>query len=238
MRKVVLLVRRGPLQGHRIELELGRAAIGREPGPGGVLLSGDSLLSRLHGELREEGDRILYRNLSTNGSLVDGRVAEGDMALKPGSELRLGNEYLLEVQYRSAPRPAGPEKQVGDAPLWKSGPLAKPAVRAVLAVYLLFICGIAVFLAIRGEPTLADELKPVREKYLASYRPPGLSAEERQARLAQADRLVDELLASERAEAWERARALCRDMMAVDRDPASPLYRFAARRLGALADKR
>lgn len=238
MKNVVLLIRKGPTAGSRIELELGRVEIGRDPGPDGVLLPGDSQVSRLHGELREDKGRVVYRNLSPNGTLVDRAIVKEERELAPGAELRLGSEYLIEVQFRPRERAAktAPEAESG-AP-WRSGLLARPAVRAGLAIYLLALVALAVFLSLRGETTVVDEFAPAHREYLASYRPVGVDPEARKARLARADRLVADLLALERTEAWDEARTACRELMAIDADPRSPVYRFAARHLGALSGKR
>lgn len=239
MQNVVLLIRKGPTSGSRIELELGRIDLGRDPGPSGVLLPGDSQVSRLHGELREQGGRVFYRNLSPNGTLLDRAPVREERELQPGAELRLGEEYLIEVQFRRErlSTPTAPQKGgVGD-PL-RSGLLARPAVRAGLAAYLLALVSLAIFLGLRGERTVVDEFAPARQSYLASYRPAGLASEERRERVGRADRLVSEILAADRSEDWDQARAACRELMALDGNPASPIYRFGARQLGALADRK
>jgi Inner membrane component of T3SS, cytoplasmic domain len=238
VKNVVLLVRKGPTAGSRIELELGRIEIGRDPGPDGVLLPGDSQVSRLHGELREDQGRIVYRNLSPNGTLVDRAIVREERELSPGAEIRLGNDYLIEVQFRPRERPAKAAPQGESGALWRSGPLARPAVRVILVVYLVALVALAVILSLRGQPTILDQFAAVRQQYLASYRPAGIDPEVRKARLARADRLVADLFALERAESWEGARLACRELMAVDGDPRSPVYRFAARHLGALAGRR
>jgi pSer/pThr/pTyr-binding forkhead associated (FHA) protein len=238
VKNVILLVRKGPIAGSRIELELGRVDIGRDPGPDGVLLPGDSLVSRLHGELREDHGRIVYRNLSPNGTLVDRAIVREERELAPGAEIRLGNDYLIEVQFRPRERPAKAAPRGDSGNLWNSGPLARPAVRAILAVYLVALVVLAVFLSLRGQSTILDQFAPVRHEYLASYRPAGIDPEAKKARLDRADRLVADLLALERAESWDAARLACRELMAIDGDPRSPIYRFAARRLGALANPR
>jgi hypothetical protein len=238
VKNVVLLVRKGPTAGSRIELELGRIELGRDPGPDGVLLPGDSQVSRLHGELREDQGRIMYRNLSPNGTLIDRAIVHEERELAPGAEIRLGSDYLIEVQFRPRERPAKTAPQSESGAFWQSGPLARPVVRAVLAVYLTALVALVVFLSLRGQPTVLDQFAPARREYLASYRPAGIDPETKSARLARADRLVTELFALERAESWGGARLACREMMAIDGDPRSPVYRFAARHLGALAGRR
>jgi pSer/pThr/pTyr-binding forkhead associated (FHA) protein len=238
VKNVILLVRKGPIAGSRIELDLGRVAIGREPGPDGVLLPGDAQVSRLHGELRLDEGKVFYRNLSPNGSLLDRAIVQGEKELTPGAELQLGTTYLIEVQFRPRERPAKTELRAASGALWQSGPLARPAVRAGLAVYLLALIVLGVFLSLRGETTVVDEFAPAHREYLARYHPAGVDAEERKLRLARADRLVADLFALERAEAWEGARTACRQLMAIDGDPGSPIYRFGARHLGALADRK
>lgn len=236
MKNVVLLVRKGPTAGNRIEIELGRVQIGRETGPGHVLLTGDFLVSRRHGELREEDERVFYCNLSSNGTLVDGENVKGEREIAPGAELRMG-EYLLEVQFRQGDRKAPQNGEEGGS-LWRGGLLSRPAVRAGLVAYLLSLVALAVVLGLRDETTILDEFKRARDEYRAEYRPEGVRPEERKARVDRAERLVDDLFALERAESWDMARAACRALMAIDRDPTSPIYLFGARHLGALAAKR
>jgi len=237
--EVVLLFRRGPLEGKRIPLELGRTALGREPGADGVTLPRDHAVSRRHGELYAEDGQLVYRNLSANGTIVNRRIVQETRVLAPGDELRFGNAHLVEVQFRAAARPQpqqGAEQE--EKGLLSSGPLAKPLVRVVLVAYLVGLVALVVFIELQGERGSEHAFQAVRVAYGSRYRPEGVPQEELEARLERAAVLVRKLASYERTESWSEARAACRELMALDSDPDSPLYRFGARRLGTLARRR
>lgn len=234
MRRVSLIIRNGPMEGTRRDLALGQTVIGRSPGPHGLLLSGDPSVSRLHGELLAEEDRVVFRNLSPHGSQVDGRPVDGSTTLEPGAVLGLGG-YRVEVRFE---RSEAERRAAADtAGLWRSGPLARPAVRAALVVYLVALVAL-VTAAVHGSGADLDRAwERARSAYLESYATE-LPAAVRGDRLATAERLVGRLRALERSERWEEARNVCRRLMAIDGDPSSPIFRFAARRLGDLAGER
>lgn len=235
MRRVTLTVRGGPMEGARREVQLGRLVLGRNPGADGYLLTGDVQVSRRHGELVEERGRVVYRNLSPNGSRVDGEPESGDRVLAPGAVLELG-AHRVEVRFE--PSPADRQTAAAAGGLWSSGPLARPAVRIALAAYFVALAGLVTAATLGGGRDLSTLWNEARESYRTEYRSGELEAEERAARLDEADRLFHRLLALERSERWDEARAVCRRLMAIDGDAASPLYRFAARRLGTLAGER
>lgn len=235
--EVVLVFRQGPLAGRRMEFELGQIAIGRDPGQGGVTLPGDDTVSRHHGDLLEQAGRVVYRNLSPNGTLVGRRIVQESEVLEPGTRIHLGSQHLVEVQFRPRPATAAATAERA-AGLLRSGPLARPAVRVVLAAYLAGMVALGVFFTARGDTTLADQFAPVRRQYAETYHPANVPPGVLKARLARAERLVDEIDALQRSENWPAARAGYRELMALDGDPASPFYRFAARQLGEIARRR
>ena len=59
-------------------------------------------VSRVHGEIRVDGAKILYEDSSSYGSLINGRTAIGVMELEVGDTLSIG-PYDVHV------RPAGPK---------------------------------------------------------------------------------------------------------------------------------
>ena len=73
------------------------------------LVLDDESVSQAHGKLQRRDDIWVYSDLgSTNGSLVDGIPAEGEVALPPGATIQLGEIKLLfdpaedsEVEYQS-----------------------------------------------------------------------------------------------------------------------------------------
>nr|WP_246513891.1 SpoIIE family protein phosphatase [Neoroseomonas soli] len=81
----------------RIGLDATPLTIGRTPQNGLALPSPD--VSRSHCILALEGEAVVVSDLgSTNGTIVDGRAAQGPTRLAPGSRLRLGPFTLV---YRS-----------------------------------------------------------------------------------------------------------------------------------------
>jgi hypothetical protein len=237
MKEVGVSVMEGPLSGQRQALRLGKVVLGREPGPDGFKLVGDLGVSREHGELRVEGQRVLYRNLSANHTAVDGVEVQGEIELRPGSALRIG-QHLVKVDFRPALGSVDHPPDSVQAGILKRGVLARPAVRTLVVVYLLIIVGFAFYLGSVREPSVARAFRAVSLDYRAHYRPPGWPlrtvAGELANRTAEAGRLVGELEGMERAERWSEARMVCRQIMDLDRDPASPLFRFAARETARL----
>ena len=235
MRTVVVEIRKGPLEGTELQLELGHVVLGREPGPGGILLSGDQQISRRHGELLEERGQLIYRNLSANGTWVNRELIRQQQVLRPGAELRLGDRTLLELRFEASEPTSALTEIVGEGGnVARRGPLAKPLVRALLLTYILGVVALGLFF--HSSSSSRDDFEPVREDY-ALYRPAEASEVVLEGRLTRAAQLARRLEAFERRESWTRARATCRELMALDSDPDSPIYRFAARRLGELAGK-
>lgn len=230
--QIEVLVRQGPVEGLRRQARLGRLTVGREPGPEGLLLPDDAHVSRQHGELFEEEGRVVYRNLSPNGTVVDRRPVRDRVVLEPRSELRFGDLHVVEVQYRPRLLPAATGG--GDRGILKRGLLQRPLVRGLLAAYLLGIVALALGMALRGESDPVRRFEPVGQSYAEEYRPEGVGEAALEDRLARARHLVQELARFERAGRRQEAKQACRSLMALDADPASPVYRFAARRLGEL----
>lgn len=240
--RVSLVMRKGPMAGQQKDLlpesiASGKLAIGREPGPGGLILAGDATVSRRHGDLFQENGQLVFANLSANGTEVDGKIVMGRQSLKPGAMLKLGS-HEIEVLYK-LPESKRSSSDSGGGSLLQHGPLAKPAVRILLAAYLLAILALAIFLWARGEDSAIRAYQKARETYSDQYlSSPDIPEAESEARLARADQLALELEAHVRGERWLLAEATCRELMTLDNDTGSPLYQFAARRLGELADKK
>jgi hypothetical protein len=235
MRRVTLIVRSGPMEGARVDSSLGRLTLGRSPGPHGFVLTGDEQVSRHHGELALENDRVTYRNLSPNGSQLDGQPVEDAVTVTPGGLLEIGS-HRIELRFDpTATQVRDPEH---DGPLWRTGLLARPGVRAGLVVYLALLASLVLLATGSGADDVGALWEEARSSYLTEYHPEELGEEDRAERLEEAERLVDLLVTLERRERWDEARLVCRRLMAIDRDPASPVYRFAAKRLGALSEER
>ena len=239
--QVTLRLQGGPMAGQHKEIDLlhGKVLLGRDPGPGGFLLDGDVTVSRRHGELHLDHSQIVFTNLSANGTDLDGTLCMGRQPLTPGAVLKLGR-HEIEVHYDSPSakhRPAAATSSESPGSLWNTGPLAKPAVRAVLVVYLLGLLALAFYLATSEGNSTSAAWRQTRTEYAGHYLKT-LPQEAGAERLRRADQLVGELEAHLKTQRFDLARHLCHELMALDADPHSPLYRFAARRLGDLAGRR
>jgi len=240
--RIELTVREGPLEGQKFSLDLGHALVGRSPGAGGVVLPGDMLVALKHGELYEQGGKVVYRNLSPAGTLVDGKKVEGEQAVKSGAKLAFGNHHLLEIVFQSVaagrrghrPGASGQPTESAEG----GGLLGKPLVRVLLVVYGVGILALVVFFSSRGSGDLTADFAEVREEYSMNYSQEGTAEDEIQARLGRADALILQLEIVQRKKDWQQARKICRQLMALDSDPKSPVYQFAARQLGDLAGRR
>jgi len=233
LRDVEIRVVNGPMAGHTERIDLGRKVLGREPGADGLLLTGDEHLSRRHAELSERDGEVWLQNLSRNGSVVNGKLVQSEARLRPGTEIRLGDRHRLEVRYRPVrQRPVTGDDVSGG--LLSTGPLAKPAVRIALAAYLLGMVFLAVGFSLRDDSDVLSEFAEIHQEYETSYRPEGVSQDALQRRAEQARMLVQQMAAKERAGLDAEARRACRSLMALDSDPSSPIYRYAARSLGRL----
>ena len=161
----------------------------------------------------------------------------GRQALRPGAVLKLGG-HEIEVLYQP-PASDRPPADATAGSLWNHGPLAQPAVRILLGAYLLAMLGLAILLWARGGDSETLAYHEAREAYSRHYLSALDVAEaESDERLARADLLMLELRAHVRGQRWQLAEATCRELMTLDNDTGSPMYHFAARRLGELADKK
>ncbi len=226
---ITITFREGPLKGSQSRHEIVEPLIlGRAPETGGVTLPGDTSVSRKHGELRFENGRVHYRNLSSgNPTLINGKLVTEGRALAPGDRLKIGSEHLFEVTF------AGAESEKSKGGILHEGPFANPLLRIGLGAYLAAMLVAFVYFAL-SDTDLNRDWHRAREIYQTSYTPEGLSAEEKASRLDRADLIVSELHAYEATERWAAARIACEELMVLDRDPNSPLFRFAARQRGRL----
>jgi len=93
-----LRVIQGPDAGHVAPLS-GAIVVGRDPGC--ELVVGDDQVSRRHVRVVSDGGSATAEDLgSTNGTYVDGRLATGAEALRPGARIQVGDtliEYAADV---------------------------------------------------------------------------------------------------------------------------------------------
>jgi serine/threonine protein kinase len=89
-----LTIVQGPRQGQHIELTQGVLALGR-----GDLGSTNSIISRHHVNIIFRGDRYWLQDTSKNGTWVDNQPVYGELPLKPGSWITIGDNVLrLETE--------------------------------------------------------------------------------------------------------------------------------------------
>jgi len=95
-----LIVYSGDDQGLRLTLDAGRNVAGRAPEC--ELPIDNPAVSRRHAEFRVEGDRVTLQDLgSVNGSFVNGQRLRGDVVLKDGDLVALGNLLLKFYERQS-----------------------------------------------------------------------------------------------------------------------------------------
>ncbi len=93
VRKLSLVVSRGPDAGRRVALNTDRFVVGKSPKCD--LEFPDPTVSRKHFEIEKRGDTFVVRDLgSTNGTTVDGTKIK-EAFLSPGSKITAGNVELI-----------------------------------------------------------------------------------------------------------------------------------------------
>ena len=221
---------KGPLKGQSTEVEVGDVLIGRQPGSGGVELKGaDTSVSRLHAQLVEEGGNIVIRNKSPNGTVVNGKLMLDQAVIKSGAKIGIDVfEFQLDWKTFGAETVIRKRSSTSSQAV-KKGPLASPVLRAVLGVYLGGILIVGLWVALSPEAGVAGDDWPALEAAYRAYQGEELTAEEWLAREERAKELVRELRALRTRDVDSQTRNLiCRELMSIDSDARSPLYRYGA----------
>ncbi len=150
----------GPMTGEHGQYELGSLVIGREPRPEPgqlmiVLRGADPAVSRNHAIVLDVDGEVVLRNLSGNGTRVEGKVVMEEAVLQPGNSITVGQNHSFTVSWQVVgQRQAAKQKlSAGDsaAEVASSGLLGSPIVRSLLAIYLLGIIGVAAWFGLRGD---------------------------------------------------------------------------------------
>jgi pSer/pThr/pTyr-binding forkhead associated (FHA) protein len=90
----ILEVLSGPLDGETWEFER-EITIGRDDAVARACITIDRYISRRHAQLRDESGRLVLTDLSSrNGTQVDGRPVEADVALAVGERFTVGRTLL------------------------------------------------------------------------------------------------------------------------------------------------
>ena len=235
MQDVTITFTDGLLKGRIYDFEVGRVPIGRLPGEGGLELKGaDASVSRLHAELVENRADIELKNLSPNGTLVDGKLVLDSALLRSGALIEIGESHPFKVHWSSV----GATQAIAVPSAAKSGarpsgPLASPVIRAVLGVYLLGIVAAAVWLGLDSSAGAGSDEWPALSAAYAAYDDGSTAADVKQARATKAESLVRTLRVLKIRDAQRDMGPICRELMGLDGDPASPLFQYGARCLGA-----
>jgi hypothetical protein len=233
MQDVTITFTDGLLKGRVFDFEVGRVVIGRQPGERGLELKGaDASVSRAHAELVENGGDIELRNLSPNGTLVNGKLLLEEMLIASGALIEIGEKHAFKVHWSSVgATQVLPAKTVRDKSpaLNKGGPLSSPVVRVVLGAYLAGLVGLAVWLSLDSTGTASDEWPALAAAY-DTYE--GSSPEAKQSRTIRAESLVRQLRVLKVQGEGRAMEPICRELMSLDGDAKSPLFQYGARCLG------
>jgi hypothetical protein len=224
----------GPLRGQKMVVEVGEVAIGRLPGKGGIELKGaDTSVSRVHAELVEQDGNIVLRNLSPNGTSVNGKLIIDETKLESGAAVEIGNRFRFELTWQSFGAETVRTVRPGKDAALKKGPLSSPIVRAVLGVYLAGMFAVAVWFAIAsGDGIVGDDWPALLTAYQA-WQTKDIADEMWRAREARGELLVRELRALRTQGRRNNTQAICRELMSIDSEIDSPLYRYGARCLAS-----
>jgi pSer/pThr/pTyr-binding forkhead associated (FHA) protein len=235
MQDVLLKFQDGPMRGQSIEVEVGDVMLGRQPGKGGVeLLGSDVSVSRRHAELKEQDGHIILCNHSPNGTTVSGKLVLDEVALVSGSVIEIGDQFRIVASWKSFAAEATRKVRTDKSAAVKKGPLSSPVVRTVIGVYLAGIVAVGLWLAIAsGDKAVADDWPALAAEY-ELYEPDSINDSARQGREMRAAVLVRELRALKTRGRGYEAEKICRELMSLDRDIDSPLYRYGARCLASL----
>src|SRR5215467_5944362 len=92
-----LIIRQRDLDASVIPLDRLRMTIGRSSR--NDICLGDPFASRLHAEIRREGDQVMFVDMgSANGSFLNGQRVSGTLRLDSGDRVRIGE---TEIEYQS-----------------------------------------------------------------------------------------------------------------------------------------
>jgi pSer/pThr/pTyr-binding forkhead associated (FHA) protein len=233
----------GPMQGTTKQYDLGYLLIGREPRPevdqqALILTGADGSVSRNHVALFDRDGQVILQNISGNGTRVDGTLIIEEAVLKPGAQITIGSHHQLEVKWQLVGRQKQEDKDAKAPAATKaasSGLLASPVVRALLAVYLVAIIGVAAYLSWQGgrNASIPDDWPQLSAAYEA-YQPTEISAAEKTRRANLAEALLVRLRVLRANERTYEVKRLCRVLMRLDADIQSPIYRYGATCLGSI----
>lgn len=236
MQDVTITFTRGPMSGNAIEFEVGELNIGRQPGHDGLeLKNAETAVSRIHAVLEELDGKITLHNRSSHGTQIDGKSIFDSVELEPGAEVSIGANHDFRVEWTSftgSNKPEdGPEPEKSPA---APGPLASPVIRAVIVVYLLAMVGVAVWVSgARNKGGVAADDWPELQAAYEAYATETQSAKLHAERMARAEVLLREVRTLKTRGMHEAVAPVCREIMGLDKEVASPLFQYGAECLAA-----
>lgn len=229
MKDVTVQFTAGPLSGKSIEVEVGEVVIGRQPGHGGIELVGaDTSVSRSHAELVEIDGNVVVRNKSPNGTMVNDKLVLDQSTLESGAKISIGDQFEFELTWWSAQVETIVTRKPRENEETKKSPLSSPVVRAVLVVYLGGILAVGIWFGVFADSgAVGDDWPGLLESYQA-FQDDRIKADEWLQRQSVAANLVRELKAMRTRGETRGQEIICRELMQIDGDPESPLYRYGA----------
>jgi|GEM_PF-2462670 len=244
MQDLRIVFNSGPMAGETSRYDLGTVVIGREPRaeePGQSLLvlrGADGAVSRNHATIFDREGLVYLNNTGGNGTRVDGKLVFEETPLSPGTVVSIGDNHAFKLDWQSAGQAQRDAKaretnKTTTTKVASSGMLASPVVRSLLIVYLLAIAAVAVWLNWRGSlgGEIPDDWPRLAAAYEA-YQPAEVSEAEKARRARLAEAMLVRLRVLRTNERVDDVHSLCRELMRLDSDIESPLYRYGAKCLG------
>jgi pSer/pThr/pTyr-binding forkhead associated (FHA) protein len=241
MQDLRIIFASGPMAGESSSYDLGSLLVGREPNPDPdqrslTLRGADGSVSRNHALIFDRDGDVVLQNSGTNGTSVNGKLILEEARLKPGDTITIGANHEFKVDWQLVGNAARNDRNKKEKPaaVTSTGPLRSPLVRTLLVVYLLGIVAVALWFSWRGgaPKTIGDDWPELGAAYEA-YEPANVDAKEKARRTRYAEAILVRLRVLRANERDEDVRRLCRELMRLDSDILSPLYRYGARCLGS-----
>jgi hypothetical protein len=175
--------------------------------------------------------------LGANGTVVNGKLLQDEAVLKPGDVIEIGQSHEFRVDWTlvGTEARAKTDKKRESKPVTSSGALSSPLVRTLLAVYLCGIGAVALWFSWSSETgkQIADDWPALSAAY-ESYDSTDVDAKEKAKRARYAEAILVRLRVLRANERDDDVRRLCRELMRLDSDIRSPLYRYGALCLGSM----
>lgn len=233
----------GNMAGEAMNYAVGSLVIGREPRPEPgqealTIVGADGSISRNHATLADRAGDVILHNHSGNGTQVNGSLVMDEAVLKPGDVIGLGSRHSFTVHWQLVGKQAGQEQaspKEKASSVASSGLLGSPVVRALLVVYLAAILAVAAYLGWRGDGgrEIRDDWPQLQQDY-EQYQPQGLDEAEKLRRAEMAEAMLVRLRVLRANNRDREVTRLCQELMRLDADIRSPIYRYGAKCLGSL----